>query len=64
LRDPNAQIPIQRREQLAAELAAFVEAVRSGTEMPVTGSDALKTLAVADALTQSARTGQPVKVRP
>jgi len=63
LRDPNAQIPIPRREQLAQELAAFVEAVRDGTPMPVSGEDALKTLAVADALTQSARTGQPVTVR-
>jgi predicted dehydrogenase len=28
----------------------------------VTGEDALQTLAVADALTESARTGRPVKV--
>jgi UDP-N-acetylglucosamine 3-dehydrogenase len=63
LRDPNAQIPIPRREQLAQELAAFLEAVREGKPMPVSGEDALQTLAVADALTQSARTGQPVTVR-
>jgi UDP-N-acetylglucosamine 3-dehydrogenase len=63
LRDPNAQIPIRRREQLAEELAAFVEAVRDRKPMPVSGEDALQTLAVADALTQSARTGQPVTVR-
>ena len=63
LRDPNAQIPVQRREQLAQELSAFVEAVRGKGPMPVTGEDALHTLAVADALTESARTGQPVMVR-
>jgi predicted dehydrogenase len=63
LRDPNAQIPIRRREQLAEELAAFLAAVRDGEEMPISGEDALQTLAVADALTESARTGQPVTVR-
>ncbi|HLG11660.1 MAG TPA: Gfo/Idh/MocA family oxidoreductase [Dehalococcoidia bacterium] len=63
LRDPSAQIPIERREQLVVELTAFVEAVRDGSPMPVSGEDALQTLAVADALTQSARTGQPVQVR-
>jgi predicted dehydrogenase len=62
LRDPQAQIPIERREQLAEELAAFIETVRGGGPMPVDGRDALQTLAVADALTESARTGQPVKV--
>jgi predicted dehydrogenase len=63
LRDPSAQIPIERQEQLVAELTAFVEAVLGGTPMPVTGEDALRTLAVADALTESARAGQAVKVR-
>jgi UDP-N-acetylglucosamine 3-dehydrogenase len=63
LRDPRAQIPVQRREQLEHELSAFVEAVCSGGPVPVSGEDALQTLAVADALTESARTGQPVKVR-
>ncbi len=62
LRDPEAQIPIQQREQLEHELSAFVEAVRNGDPMPVTGRDALHTVAVADALTQSARTGQAVAV--
>jgi predicted dehydrogenase len=63
LRDPKAQIPVERHEQLAAELSAFVDAVRRGGPMPVTGDDALRALAVADALTASARTGRPVKVR-
>jgi predicted dehydrogenase len=63
LRDPKAQIPIERREQLVAELEAFVEAVREGAPMPVSGADGLQTLAVADALTLSARTGEVVAVR-
>jgi predicted dehydrogenase len=63
LRDPAAQIPIERREQLVLELTAFIEALRDGAPMPVSGEDALQTLAVADALTQSARTGQAVQVR-
>ena len=63
LRDPRAQIPIERREQLVAELEAFTGAVREGAPMPVSGEDALQTLAVADALTLSARTGQAVTVR-
>jgi predicted dehydrogenase len=63
LRDPRAQIPIEPREQLVQELSAFVEAVRRGAPMPVSGEDALQTLAVADALTLSARSGGPVQVR-
>jgi UDP-N-acetylglucosamine 3-dehydrogenase len=61
-RDPSAEIPIERQEQLELELSAFIEAVRNGEPMPVTGEDALQTLAVADALTESARTGHPVRV--
>ncbi len=62
LRNPEAQIPIERREQLEFELSAFVDAIRNGKSMPVSGEDALQTLAVADALTESARTGLAVKV--
>jgi UDP-N-acetylglucosamine 3-dehydrogenase len=63
LRDPKARIPIERKEQLVQELTAFTDALRDGAPMPVGGADALQTLAVADALTQSARTGRPVQVR-
>jgi UDP-N-acetylglucosamine 3-dehydrogenase len=63
LRDPQAQIPIEPREQLLLELSAFVEALRNSEPMPVSGEDALQTLAVADALTQSARSGKTVTVR-
>jgi len=54
-------IPVEPREQLVAELDAFATAVRDGTPMPVTGTDALAALAIADAVTESARTGQPVR---
>lgn len=62
LRNPDAQIPIKRREQLEFELSEFVDAFRNGKPMPVSGEDALQTLAVADALTKSARTGLAVGV--
>ena len=53
-------IPVEPREPLVLELGAFVEAVRDGAPMPVTAEDALAALAIADALTLSARTGQSV----
>ena len=58
--DEAIRIPVEPREPLKLELKAFLSAVSTGQPMPVTGADALATLAVADALTQSARTGQPV----
>ena len=54
------QIPVEPREQLVQELGAFVAALRGDCALPVTGDDALAALAVADALTESARTGRPV----
>jgi myo-inositol 2-dehydrogenase/D-chiro-inositol 1-dehydrogenase len=45
-----------------AELAAFVEAVRTGTPAPVTGEDARAALAVALAAGESVRAGRPVRV--
>jgi predicted dehydrogenase len=58
-------IPVERGDQLVLELAAFVGALRSGSAMPVSGEDALAALAIADALTLSARSGRPVTpVRP
>jgi predicted dehydrogenase len=58
--DAGVRIPVEPREPLAEELSAFVEALRRGTDMPVTGEDALAALAIADALTESARTRQPI----
>jgi predicted dehydrogenase len=52
---------IEPREPLQQELASFLTAVRDGSPMPVTSHDALAALSIADALTESARTGLPVK---
>jgi myo-inositol 2-dehydrogenase / D-chiro-inositol 1-dehydrogenase len=48
---------------LQRELSAFLDAVRDGKPMPVSGEDALAALAIADAITDSARSGKPVKPR-
>jgi myo-inositol 2-dehydrogenase/D-chiro-inositol 1-dehydrogenase len=45
-----------------AELAAFVEAVRGGTQAPVTGEDARGALAIALAAAESVRAGRPVRI--
>ncbi len=45
-----------------AELAAFVEAVRTGTPAPVTGDDARAAVAIALAALESARSGRRVRV--
>ena len=45
-----------------AELAAFVEAVRTGSPAPVTGEDARAALAIALAAAESVRTGRAVRV--
>jgi predicted dehydrogenase len=55
------RIPVAPAEPLKQELEAFLTAVRRGTAMPVTADDALAALAVADALTESARSGLPVR---
>ena len=49
-------------EAYTAELAAFVEAVRTGTPAPVTGQDARAALAIALAAAESARIGQAVRL--
>jgi myo-inositol 2-dehydrogenase/D-chiro-inositol 1-dehydrogenase len=45
-----------------AELAAFVQAVRTGTAAPVTGEDARAALAIALAAAESVRAGRPVRI--
>jgi myo-inositol 2-dehydrogenase/D-chiro-inositol 1-dehydrogenase len=45
-----------------AELAAFVDAVRAGTQPPVTGEDARAALAIALAAAESVRTASPVRI--
>lgn len=50
------------REAYTAELAAFADAVRTGTPAPVTGEDARAALAIALAAAESVRTGHGVRV--
>ena len=45
-----------------AELAAFVDAVRTGTPAPVTGEDARAALAIALAAAESVRAGRAVRI--
>jgi myo-inositol 2-dehydrogenase / D-chiro-inositol 1-dehydrogenase len=49
-------------EAYVGELAAFVEAVRSGAPAPVTGEDARAALAIALAAAESVRAGRPVRI--
>jgi UDP-N-acetylglucosamine 3-dehydrogenase len=58
--EAGVRIPIAPREPLEHELSAFATALRDGTPPLVTADDALAALAVADALTESAKTGRPV----
>ncbi|WKR22473.1 inositol 2-dehydrogenase [Actinomyces israelii] len=44
------------------ELSAFIEAVEKGSPTPTTIDDAVRALALAEAATESARTGKPVSV--
>lgn len=46
----------------AAEWAAFVNALKTGSALPVTLDDGVAALAMAEAATQSAKTGSPVKL--
>ncbi|SDZ48573.1 myo-inositol 2-dehydrogenase [Jannaschia faecimaris] len=46
----------------AAEIAAFVAALADGTEMPTTGKDGLRALALADAAVRSVAEGRAVAV--
>lgn len=45
-----------------AEWNAFVEAMQNGSPMPVTLADGVAALAMAEAATQSAKSGQPVRL--
>ncbi|MGY1661219.1 Gfo/Idh/MocA family oxidoreductase [Geodermatophilus sp. SYSU D00705] len=49
-------------EGYTGELAAFVDAVRTGTPAPVTGEDARAALAIALAAAESVRAGRPVRI--
>lgn len=45
-----------------AEWSAFVEAINSGADLPTSLEDGVASLAMAEAATRSARSGQPVKL--
>lgn len=53
---------IQRQEPLKAELTAFIEAIRKGSMVPVTGQDGLEALRISLALVESGKTHQVVEV--
>lgn len=53
---------IQRYEPLKAELTAFVEAIREGRPVPVSGEDGLAALRLAVSLVESGRAHQVVEV--
>jgi UDP-N-acetylglucosamine 3-dehydrogenase len=63
LGEAETSIPIEPKEPLVEEIAAFVDAVRNGTDMPVSPADALAALTVAEAVTESARKGVLVSLR-
>jgi len=54
--------PIKRKEPLKAELEAFVEAVKEGKDMPVSGRDGLEALRLSLALVKSGKTHQVIEV--
>lgn len=53
---------IQRQEPLKAELTAFIDAVRKGSMVPVTGQDGLEALRLSLALVESGKTHQVIEV--
>jgi predicted dehydrogenase len=59
-----ARVPVQPQETLKLELAAWLDALRSGAPLPVSDRDALAALAIADALEESGASGRPVSPEP
>jgi len=59
---PMTRYPINYREPLRVELESFRDAVRDRGEPPVSARDGMAALAVAEALVESARGGNPVAV--
>ena len=59
--DPALHFFLERyAEAYSAEMASFIEAVRQGTQPSPSGEDGLKAQILADAATESVRTGAPV----
>ena len=61
--DPALPFFLERyAEAYRLELAAFIAAVLDGTAIPATGEDGLKAQRLADAATEAAKSGKPVKL--
>ncbi len=57
-------VRVENKEPLRLEMEAFVEAVRSGREPPVTAEDGLSALEIASLLVESARRGEVMTLEP
>jgi predicted dehydrogenase len=55
-------VPVQRGEPLRAELAAFLRAARGEMPPPVTADDAIAAMRVVEAIIESARSGEAVRL--
>jgi len=56
------RFPVKRQEPLKAELAAFIDAIREGHKVPVTGQDGLEALRISLALVESGKTHRVIEV--
>ena len=56
------RFPIKRQEPLKAELAAFINSIREGCKVPVTGQDGLEALRLSLALVESGKTHRVIEV--
>ena len=56
------RFPIKRQEPLKAELAAFIDAIRKGHKVPVTGQDGLEALRISLALVESGKTHRVIEI--
>jgi len=56
------RFPIKRQEPLKAELEAFINAIREGHKMPVTGQDGLEALRISLALVESGKTHRVIEI--
>ena len=56
------RFPIKRQEPLKAELAAFIDAIREGHKVPVTGQDGLEALRISLALVESGKTHRVIEI--
>ena len=56
------RFPIKRQEPLKAELEAFIDSIRNGGKVPVTGQDGLEALRLSLALVESGKTHSVIEV--